>query len=698
MAIDHRVGKKVAKNLRREEAPNTRVDPYPYIGIVKNNLDPSRAGRLQVWIPDLGGVEDDSRNWRTVSYASPFSGHTTQKQKSTDPDQTQNTFSTVEHTYGFWAVPPDVGVQVICIFIAGDPLRGYWIGCINDNLSHYMTPGLAGSANVDTTSAPTPSGYTKGDIVPVTEFNENTSDFTSQAFYGSLKPIHEYQYNILKTQGLSKDPIRGAISSSSQRESPSHVFGISTPGRPINDPADTEETKKAYLEGLQSGTIDPKYLTTRTRKGGHQFVMDDGSDVGDDQLIRLRTAGGHQLLMNDTEDIIYIANSTGDSWIEFTGDGAMNFYASSGFNVRTGGILNLHSDGDLNINSKNLNINTGNFTLNSKNSLLQQSALTLEATGVASIKAIEFNVDSASTFSIKAGGKGVIDSGAGTQTDSGGATSLNYSKTLVLNSLSDTTSSGNNQWTSNPQVLNTIVTVAPTHEPYARGGFASGNAVYTPPTSTALKPETAYTGSVDATKLPGTQASGIKNPAPDKSLKAQPIPPGGIGPLSVEQVRALMAQLGWGESSNNYQAVNNLGFIGKYQQGAAVLHDQGYVKSTVKYNVQMPNPNSWTGKDGIGSIPDYLNNPDVQEKVEYNLLVANYNQMVKSGAITTDMTTDQIGGMLAVSTLLGAGGAHQWRQTGAGGDTNGATGAMYFNRGTYAVATLTPKLATLSAG
>ena len=72
MAIDNRIGKKVAKNLRREEAPATRVDPFPYIGIVKNNLDPSRAGRLQVWIPDLGGDENNPQNWRTVNYASPY--------------------------------------------------------------------------------------------------------------------------------------------------------------------------------------------------------------------------------------------------------------------------------------------------------------------------------------------------------------------------------------------------------------------------------------------------------------------------------------------------------------------------------------------------------------------------------------------------------------------------------------------------
>ena len=134
MAIDQRAGTKVIKNLRREEAGAARVDPYPYIGIVKNNLDPTRSGRLQVYIPDLGGDEKDQLNWRTVSYASPFMGYTT----NTNTADTANAFESVTHTYGMWMVPPDIGVQVIVLFIAGDPLRGYWVACVNPNLSHHM--------------------------------------------------------------------------------------------------------------------------------------------------------------------------------------------------------------------------------------------------------------------------------------------------------------------------------------------------------------------------------------------------------------------------------------------------------------------------------------------------------------------------------------------------------------------------------
>ena len=45
----------------------------PFYGIVKNNNDPSRSGRLQVYLPVFGrGNEDDSNTWITVSYLPGF--------------------------------------------------------------------------------------------------------------------------------------------------------------------------------------------------------------------------------------------------------------------------------------------------------------------------------------------------------------------------------------------------------------------------------------------------------------------------------------------------------------------------------------------------------------------------------------------------------------------------------------------------
>jgi hypothetical protein len=404
MAIDHRIGNKVQKSLRREDAPATRVDPHPYIGIVKNNLDPTRSGRMQVYVPELGGDPDDPANWQTVSYASPYMGHTSTEINQADTPDTNNTFTSVSHSYGMWMVPPDIGVEVIVLFIAGDPMRGYFIACVNSNLSHHMLPGLASSKNIDLTgaSADAKASYSPGDQVPVVEFNENIpANKTNPNFYNAPKPIHETQYTLLKQQGLEKDPVRGTISSSSQRETPSHVFGISTPGRPTNDPADDP----LYLNKLAAGTLTENYYRVKSRKGGHSFVMDDGSVVGVDQLIRLKTAAGHQILMHDTEETIYISHAKGDSWVELTKDGSINIYSKSGFNLRSEGDVNIHSD-------KNINLNAG------------------------------------------------------------GNVNINKTPAIIANanSLSDTVFNSNTgTWKNTANILSTITSVAPTHEPYFRG-------------------------------------------------------------------------------------------------------------------------------------------------------------------------------------------------------------------------------------
>ena len=72
--------------------------------------------------------------------------------------------------------------------------------------------------------------------------------------------------------------------------------------------------------------------------------------------------------------------------------------------------------------------------------------------------------------------------------------------------------------------------------------------------------------------------------------------------------------------------------------------------------------------------------------------------MCKSGAITADMPPEDVGGMLMVAHLLGAGGANSWRMGKGGHDDNGTTGETYFNRGKYAVAVLAPKFQPIQQG
>ena len=47
-----------------------------YVGIVKNTRDSQHMGRLDVFIPDFGGDEDNANIWKPVSYSTPFGGST----------------------------------------------------------------------------------------------------------------------------------------------------------------------------------------------------------------------------------------------------------------------------------------------------------------------------------------------------------------------------------------------------------------------------------------------------------------------------------------------------------------------------------------------------------------------------------------------------------------------------------------------
>ena len=119
MAISRRTGgNRIPDWADQTKTGGQVLDSGPYVGVIKNNLDPTRSGRLQVYIPNLGGDENEIQNWRTVVYASPFFGSTFQ------PEATEITsHDKVHHTYGMWAIPPDIGNEVLCTFKAATQER-----------------------------------------------------------------------------------------------------------------------------------------------------------------------------------------------------------------------------------------------------------------------------------------------------------------------------------------------------------------------------------------------------------------------------------------------------------------------------------------------------------------------------------------------------------------------------------------------
>ena len=121
--------------------------------------------------------------------------------------------------------------------------------------------------------------------------------------------------------------------------------------------------------------------------------------------------------------------------------------------------------------------------------------------------------------------------------------------------------------------------------------------------------------------------------------------------------------LGKRESGGNYQAFNKYGYAGKYQMGEVALIDAGYYKKSGKYN------NDWkgtfTGRDNVYSIQDFLNNPAAQENAQLSYKRRQWLYLKAVGAdkfagkfINGYVITQS--GLLAGAHLKGAGGVIEY--------------------------------------
>ena len=312
-----------------------KLSPGPYVGVVKANNDPLRAGRLKVMIPSLrGGTGSQFDGLVDCDYLSPFYGnkglgHTKPGYKHTDS----------QFSYGFWAVPPDLETRVLVIFAEGKMEEAFWIGCVQEPLTNHMTPGIASSGRVKDASNESTLEEYGSTTLPAGEVNRYM-DIDQNNYNKAPLPVHPLSDTLMR-QGLSADDVRGNTTSSAQREAPSQVFGMSTPGR-----TNTGATP------VKVGATDSEDESIVDRLSGHTFVMDDGAEDGTNQLTRLRTSSGHQLLMHDTEGVVYIANGSGNAWIEMNSDGRIDIYSGvGGINMRTQGDFNLHSDSNINMHA-----------------------------------------------------------------------------------------------------------------------------------------------------------------------------------------------------------------------------------------------------------------------------------------------------------------------------------------------------------
>jgi hypothetical protein len=351
---------------REDQRENSKgsLTGAPYLAKIIGHADLLFQGGLEVvLIRDSGNQVGNESQTYFVKYASPFYGCTpfefTGQNVTADDSQM---------SYGFWGVPPDTGVTGIVLFIDGKPDQGYWVANVQDKFQNHMIPAIGG-----TTVYKTDEDYKQAEHpLPVVEHNRKANEGDKNLEIDKIpRAVHPIARRF-KAQGLTRDEVRGTTASTSRRDVPNMVFGMSSPG-----PLD-RNGKKKFLGNRESPTPVPVPVQ---RLGGTHFVMDDGDDryyrekkptdgaptyvknpeglkdIPYNEHFRIRTRTGHQLLFHNSEDLIYIGNSRGTAWIEFTSDGKIDIYAEDSINIRTKQDFNFVADRDFNIEvGRNFNL------------------------------------------------------------------------------------------------------------------------------------------------------------------------------------------------------------------------------------------------------------------------------------------------------------------------------------------------------
>ena len=436
----------------------------PFLGTVMNNIDPVRSGRLQVFLTNFNdGDMNDTSKWTTVDYLPSFYGATPKSGTS----EGAGTYPGNRNSYGMWFTTPDVGVDVVCIFINGDRDQGYYIGVVPEQGINHMIPAIGAAANYVTQNINQQAYLDKATQAPVTEINDsNLAVSNNPRFFDQPKPVHSVLAATMFQQGLINDTERGPIGSSSQRESPSAVFGISTPGIAVYQGGASPGDIRSKIN---DGSLKPKDVQIIGRMGGHTLVMDDGNIDGNNALFRLRSAKGHQITMSDSGDFFYITHANGQTWLEFGAQGTVDIFSTNSVNLRTQGDINLQADRDINMQAgRNINIKSladtviesgANFTTTAQKTLqlYSKTAITVLSDGTLALDSSTGSWNGGSTLIFSAGG---IDLN-GPQ-----ANSVEQPLPLITTKFDSTEFNTSTGWKVITDGMESIVSRAPTHEPY----------------------------------------------------------------------------------------------------------------------------------------------------------------------------------------------------------------------------------------
>ena len=148
-----------------------------------------------------------------------------------------------------WAVPPDIDTEVLVDIRQGetDCQPAFWIGCVQKPLVNQQVPGYGSSATQSTiftnrerrearNAGAKGTNYVWNRFLPSGEKNQRICDRRSVSNARQMEISHKRHTSRSVTEaGIGAGHCEGNNIKSARRESPSKVFGISTPGRYVAD-------------------------------------------------------------------------------------------------------------------------------------------------------------------------------------------------------------------------------------------------------------------------------------------------------------------------------------------------------------------------------------------------------------------------------------------------------------------------------
>lgn len=624
----------------------------PVIGIVKNNIDPTHTGKIEVYIARLNGYNQENPvGWVPVRYLSPFGGST---QSTSSPDD-EGKYKSNPHSYGFWATPPDINTQVLCVFANGDINFGYYIGSIPGSGLTHMLPAIGSNEKVVANSKES-EAYGGAPRLPVTEINDiNPEKDNNELFVDQSRTVHSYQAAMLNIQGLIRDPVRGTINSTAARETPSGVIGLSSPGRPYYKGGYTDED----IEGAVSSEGTPaENFKVIGRKGGHSLVMDDGDLTGKEQLVRLRSGTGHQILMHDKEETIFLIHANGKSWIEMGKEGTIDIYNTNSTNIRTHGDVNIHAERDINMFAKrNFNLKAEQINLESTKDTLLRAGKDYNQYVVGKYT---LKVDDA--MSLKSKGAASIASDATTYVNgkivnlNTGSASLVPDKVaaIVVKKHDDTLYDKKKGFTPAPNKLESINSRVPAHSPWT--GANKGVDVKVDFSSDRNLPDDPSPSTAAANSAAPDSPQSPTNPA-----YASTVPAGSVGGDDPNTSSALVSQTAvtaantpnpGDEAMGSFnQTPADLAKAGALKPGADIVAMKAIAQGKSLAEA-MPSA-LWTGNNGVTDFDSYLNNIPAQSGIQASLLDSATSSLIDAGLIKGTESLTQTGGLIMAAAALG---------------------------------------------